>query len=259
MIRKTTLLTAALVTAALSAAVAPSANAASVDTWERMADCESSGNWASNTGTYYGGLQFSQSTWVAQGGTAYAARADLATKEQQIRIAEKLLRAAGPGQWPVCSKRVGLTNDGIDPYPAIPPTVRQARTVAADFDGDGRVDVAGIDAYQNLNLYAGNGAGQVSATLPMLGTGGLWAGFKRLAAGDFNGDGKQDVAGIDANDSLKLYTGTGGGYVSGGSAMLGGNGTWAGFKAITAGDFNGDGKADIAGIDANDSLKLYAG
>ncbi|MGW2399885.1 FG-GAP repeat domain-containing protein [Kitasatospora sp. NPDC001664] len=134
-----------------------------------------------------------------------------------------------------------------------------ARTVAADFDGDGRVDVAGIDAYQNLNLYAGNGAGQVSATLPMLGTNGLWAGFKQLAAGDFNGDGKQDVAGIDANDSLKLYTGTGGGYVSGGSAMLGGNGTWAGFKALTAGDFNGDGKQDIAGIDANDSLKLYAG
>ncbi|GAA3025954.1 FG-GAP-like repeat-containing protein [Kitasatospora albolonga] len=142
-----------------------------------------------------------------------------------------------------------------------PPTAltTPARTAAGDFNGDGKQDVAGIDANNDLRLYTGDGAGHVGGGSPMLGTGGAWSGFKLIAAGDFNGDGKQDVAGIDANNSLKLYVGNGAGTVSGGSAMLGGNGAWAGFKAITAGDFNGDGKQDIAGIDANDSLKLYAG
>ncbi|WP_420865391.1 transglycosylase family protein, partial [Streptomyces pathocidini] len=63
---------------------ATSASAASVDTWEKVAQCESGGNWSINTGNgYYGGLQFSQSSWEAAGGTRYAARADLATKDQQ--------------------------------------------------------------------------------------------------------------------------------------------------------------------------------
>ena len=72
------------------------ASAASASTWDSVAQCESSGNWSINTANgYYGGLQFSQSTWAASGGLQYAARADLATKAQQIAIAENTL--AGPG------------------------------------------------------------------------------------------------------------------------------------------------------------------
>ncbi|MFE5209204.1 transglycosylase family protein [Streptomyces sp. NPDC056600] len=77
--------------------------------WECVADCESGGRWHVNTGNgFYGGLQFKHSTWVAFGGSAYAARADLATKRQQILVAEKVLASQGWGAWPVCSARYGL-------------------------------------------------------------------------------------------------------------------------------------------------------
>src|SRR4051812_43794236 len=92
------------------------AEAADVDTWDKVAACESSDNWDINTGNgYYGGLQFTQSTWEAFGGTRYAPRADLATKDQQIAIAEKVLDGQGPGAWPVCSKRAGLSRGGDTP------------------------------------------------------------------------------------------------------------------------------------------------
>jgi murein DD-endopeptidase MepM/ murein hydrolase activator NlpD len=92
------------------------AQAASVDTWDRVAQCESTGNWSINTGNgFYGGLQFVQSTWEGYGGTQYAPRADLATKEQQIEIAEKVLASQGPGAWPVCSVQAGLTQGGPAP------------------------------------------------------------------------------------------------------------------------------------------------
>ncbi|MER5550159.1 transglycosylase family protein [Streptomyces sp. NPDC002793] len=94
---------------------ATGASAASVETWDAVAQCESGGNWSINTGNgYYGGLQFSQSSWAAAGGTQYAARADLATKGQQIAAAEKLLDLQGPGAW-ACAGAGGLTNDGVDP------------------------------------------------------------------------------------------------------------------------------------------------
>ncbi|MFC7221029.1 transglycosylase family protein [Streptomyces polyrhachis] len=95
---------------------AGSAQAASVDTWDAVAQCEATGNWAINTGNgFYGGLQFVQSTWDAYGGGAYASRADLATKEQQIAVAEKVLADQGPGAWPHCSQVAGLTQGGPAP------------------------------------------------------------------------------------------------------------------------------------------------
>lgn len=101
---------------AIPLAAAGSADAASVSTWEKVAACESSGDWHINTGNgYYGGLQFTQSTWEAFGGTRYAPRADLATKDQQIAVAEKVLDGQGPGAWPVCSVRGGLTRGGDAP------------------------------------------------------------------------------------------------------------------------------------------------
>ncbi|MEU6197290.1 transglycosylase family protein [Streptomyces sp. NPDC047061] len=101
---------------ALPLAAATSADAASVSTWDKVAACESSGDWGINTGNgFYGGLQFTQSTWEAYGGTRYAPRADLATKDQQIAVAEKVLDGQGPGAWPVCSVRAGLTRGGDTP------------------------------------------------------------------------------------------------------------------------------------------------
>ncbi|HEY5880792.1 MAG TPA: transglycosylase family protein [Nakamurella sp.] len=79
---------------------AGTASAAPDSTWDAVAQCESTNNWSINTGNgYYGGLQFSQSTWNAYGGQEYAARADLASKEQQIAVAEKTLAGQGWGAW----------------------------------------------------------------------------------------------------------------------------------------------------------------
>lgn len=70
--------------------------------WDAIAQCESGGNWSINTGNgYYGGLQFSQGTWEARGGTQYAPRADLATREQQIAVADGMSLS----NWPVCGAR----------------------------------------------------------------------------------------------------------------------------------------------------------
>ncbi|GAA0907803.1 transglycosylase family protein [Streptomyces thermoalcalitolerans] len=86
------------------------ASAATASEWEAVARCESGGNWSINTGNgYYGGLQFAASTWAAFGGTAYAPRADLATKEQQMAVAEKVLAVQGKGAWPVCGKVLSRT------------------------------------------------------------------------------------------------------------------------------------------------------
>ncbi|MFF9036903.1 transglycosylase family protein [Streptomyces sp. NPDC014892] len=107
--------TAVLAGAALLAplgllAVGGSASAADSGVWDRIAKCESGGNWHINTGNgYYGGLQFAASTWRAYGGTAYAATADKASKAQQIAIATKVQRAQGWGAWPTCSGRAGAS------------------------------------------------------------------------------------------------------------------------------------------------------
>ncbi|MGI5409070.1 transglycosylase family protein [Streptomyces chartreusis] len=92
---------AAAVAAPLMAA--GSASAATASEWDAVAQCEAGGNWSINTGNgYYGGLQFSASTWAAYGGTQYAATADQATKAQQIAIGEKVLAGQGKGAWPNC-------------------------------------------------------------------------------------------------------------------------------------------------------------
>ncbi|NNN30316.1 LysM peptidoglycan-binding domain-containing protein [Streptomyces sp. S3(2020)] len=88
---------------------AGNASAATASEWDAVAQCESGGDWSINTGNgYYGGLQFSASTWAAYGGTAYAAQANQATKAQQIAIAEKVLAGQGKGAWPSCG--VGLSS-----------------------------------------------------------------------------------------------------------------------------------------------------
>jgi hypothetical protein len=77
--------------------------------WDALAQCESGGNWAINTGNgYYGGLQFSLSTWQGYGGGEFAAYPHEATREQQIIVAERLRAARGYQPWPACRLKLGL-------------------------------------------------------------------------------------------------------------------------------------------------------
>jgi hypothetical protein len=95
--------------AVASLATAGSAHAATGDQWDRLAKCESGGNWKINTGNgFYGGLQFTQGTWAAHGGKNYAPRADLATRDEQILVASHVAKTQGWGAWPSCSVKAGL-------------------------------------------------------------------------------------------------------------------------------------------------------
>lgn len=96
---------------AAAAIMAPNAAAAPDSDWDRLAQCESGGNWAINTGNgYHGGLQFSAQTWQAFGGGEFAPTANLATREQQIAVAERTLAQQGWGAWPACSASLGLNS-----------------------------------------------------------------------------------------------------------------------------------------------------
>ncbi|MDO5635109.1 MAG: transglycosylase family protein, partial [Micrococcus sp.] len=107
--RRTSAAVMAGMTLAGAAAVGLSApaNAASVATWDRLAQCESNGNWSINTGNgFYGGLQFSLASWRWVGGSGYPHQA---SKSEQIARAEILLSRQGWGAWPACSRKLGLT------------------------------------------------------------------------------------------------------------------------------------------------------
>lgn len=110
---------------------AAGAHAADASTWDRVAECESGGMWSADLGNgFYGGLQFSQEVWKSYGGEAYASRADLASRSQQIAVAEKVLDDQGPKAWPSCAVISGLAADGS--LPGVDPGVDPAATPAAD-------------------------------------------------------------------------------------------------------------------------------
>lgn len=120
-------------------AAAPAANAAPDSVWDRVAQCESSGNWNINTGNgFFGGLQFTSSTWRAFGGGQFADSANNATREQQIVVAEKVLAGQGWGAWPVCSRKAGATGQPVTlrnaapkPAPAAAPKPAAAPAASA--------------------------------------------------------------------------------------------------------------------------------
>ncbi|MFD9192476.1 transglycosylase family protein [Streptomyces phaeochromogenes] len=124
--------TAVLAGAALLAPLgllAATGNAAAADSgvWDRIAQCESGGNWHINTGNgYYGGLQFSAGTWRAYGGSAYASTADKASKAQQIAVATKVQRGQGWGAWPTCSSRAGASGGAPAASAPSTPTTKAA-------------------------------------------------------------------------------------------------------------------------------------
>ncbi|GAB7185199.1 M23 family metallopeptidase [Kitasatospora sp. Ki12] len=139
----------------LSALSTQQAAAASVATWDKLAQCESTGDWSNvhhtSTTTYYGGLQFDAATWNAYGGQQYAPYANQASKVQQILIAEKVLAKQGQGAWPYCGPKVGLGSDHAVPYPASKPSIGVYRASDQTFymaDGSGS-SVVGVSTFGN--------------------------------------------------------------------------------------------------------------
>lgn len=118
--------TLAAVSVAGLALSATAANATTgTSTWDSLAQCESGGNWATNTGNgYTGGLQFSDSTWAAYGGTGSAANA---SRDQQIAVAEKVQASQGWGAWPSCAAQLGLSGGATAVAPqSVPVQIPQA-------------------------------------------------------------------------------------------------------------------------------------
>ncbi|WP_458690239.1 transglycosylase family protein [Nocardia tengchongensis] len=113
------------------------ASAAPAHDWDGVAQCESGGNWGINTGNgYYGGLQFSQSTWAANGGAGSASNA---SKAEQIRVAENVLATQGVGAWPVCGQYLRAGTSEPEPAPAPEPV---APAPAAPTDRQALIDQA---------------------------------------------------------------------------------------------------------------------
>ncbi|MCL7380689.1 transglycosylase family protein [Streptomyces sp. 35G-GA-8] len=109
---------------------AAGASAADASTWDRVAECESGGIWSADLRNgYYGGLQISQETWDDFGGAEYAASADLASRSQQIAIAEKILDAQGPRAWASCAAIAGLTEGS--PAPSVDPGTTPGKATEA--------------------------------------------------------------------------------------------------------------------------------
>lgn len=180
---RTTRETAALVAAALVvplallSATTGEARAADSGVWDRIARCESGGNWHINTGNgYYGGLQFSPSTWRGFGGTAYASTADRASKAQQIAIATKVQRVQGWGAWPTCSVRAGAT--GNPPAAAQP----QGRTKPATTPAKAYKPPAKSTAQSTARSASTERA--VNRTADRSGRGGVRGGDYTVRAGD---------------------------------------------------------------------------
>jgi len=125
--------------------------------WDAVAQCESGGNWAINTGNgYYGGLQFTQGTWNANGGSGSPANA---SREEQIRVAENVLNTQGPGAWPVCGSRLGsgesyATTPASPKAPAAPAAPQSHEYVVGQGDtlnSIADVQKVGLQAVLNAN------------------------------------------------------------------------------------------------------------
>ncbi|WP_281292861.1 transglycosylase family protein [Streptomyces qinzhouensis] len=264
---------------ALAGPTTPTAQAASVSTWDKVAQCESGGRWyivSNTTPVYYGGLQFAQSTWDSFGGRQYADYANKATKREQILIAEKVLAVQGQGAWPKCGPAAGLGADKADPYPA--------PSEHGEFRHAIRTATGHWTPFSPLNGYDGAGrfdGGRQSVTstpdgsLQILGTGtdgylyhnaryssGSWTGWQPLdgydAAPRFAAR-EAAVAGMPNGDAQILAVGNDGIVYH---TIRRADGSWQGWTAVSpwgarkvtaTGMPNGDLQLGIIGLDG----KLY--
>src|SRR4051812_16657051 len=146
------------------------AQASTTHDWTGVAQCESRGDWNINTGNgYFGGLQFSQGTWAAFGGTALAPRADLATPAQQVQVAEKVLTGQGIGAWPTCGKKLtegttaaaGQASAPAAEQPAAPAPTEQSAAPSGSYTvvrGDTVAKIAAANGQSWQDLYQRNAA-----------------------------------------------------------------------------------------------------
>ncbi|MFJ3712604.1 transglycosylase family protein, partial [Streptomyces sp. NPDC090053] len=225
---------------ALSLAVVTPASAASVSTWDKVARCESGGNWSIDTGTTYtGGLQISGYNWQHYGGTAYAPHAYQATKKQQILIAEKILADQGAGAW-TCSPGTGLSTDTADPYPL--PRMANLTNVG-DLTGDGVPDLIAVKRSTGV-LYRYSGPDFSGDTRVQIGTG--WGSMTDVTAvGDQNGDGVTDILATASDGTLYRYSGP---DYSGPARVEIGTGWTSMTDATGVGDLTGDGVPDLIAV-----------
>jgi LysM repeat protein len=135
------------------AVVAPTASAAPSSDWDRLAQCESGGNWNINTGNgYYGGIQFNATTWRAFGGGSKLAHQ--ASREQQIAVAERVLAKQGWNAWPACSRKLGLHGKASPSSVKAAPQAKRSTSAASvpvsSAPSGGTVTVASGDSLARL-------------------------------------------------------------------------------------------------------------
>lgn len=158
---------------AAGALLAPNASAAPDSDWDRLAECESGGDWHINTGNgYHGGLQFNQGTWSAHGGGEFAPTADQASREQQIVVAERVLASQGWGAWPACSASLGLNSapsERTAPAAAAPAAAAPVQAAAASVPSQAaKLSSAGSSEAPSVDqLYQGIVDGLASVGLPV--------------------------------------------------------------------------------------------
>ncbi|MFD7663198.1 FG-GAP-like repeat-containing protein [Streptomyces sp. NPDC059788] len=136
-------------------------------------------------------------------------------------------------------------------------TVKQL--TAGDFDGDGVSDVMAVDTYGYLHLYKGKGDGQIEPKVDVKTGGDTWGTVKLLAGGDFNGDGIADLMAVWSDGTLHFYPGDGTGQLGSQVPVAFGGNTWATVRQLTAGDYTGDGIADLMAVDTDGNLRFYKG
>lgn len=154
-IRRIITLTALALGLALAALAVGSGTAAADNgvNWDAIAKCESGGNWAINTGNgYHGGLQFAPSTWSGHGGGEFAPAANLATREEQIAVAERVLANQGKGAWPVCGR--GLSG----------PTPRTVASAPAATEDDAIIDEADAVAEDVVTIGFDSASGDATVS-----------------------------------------------------------------------------------------------
>jgi hypothetical protein len=128
-----------------------------------------------------------------------------------------------------------------------------------DFTGDGIADVMAVWGDGTLHVYTGKGDGTLNTQVPVPLGGNTWRTIRHLTAGDFTGDGIADLMAIWGDGTLHLYPGKGNGQVDDGRAVPVGGSTWITVTQLTAGDFTGDGIADLMAVWGDGTLHVYTG
>lgn len=165
-------LAGAIVGAPLAFAMAPAQAATSGVNWDAIAQCESGGNWSINTGNgFYGGLQFTMSTWHAYGGQGSPQNA---TREEQIAVAERVASGQGMNAWPVCSKRAGY-NAGPSKSAAAAPEQHTQQAQEAQEATPQRTTSAATNANGDYTVAEGDTLSGIAQKLNVPdGWNGLW-------------------------------------------------------------------------------------